>query len=167
MSTSDDKASCPGDKKSLTPEEINYRNRLYWEARSEKFRKQLKKWPRFAEIARNKMEADTLINGLRSTHSMEDEVEQLVEQLRIVVKLTAREEKIWRVIQRGVEGAAYCRELHRARVKPRKFWLSEDCPSTYPEAYREGVPWRKRIQDEKSRIKSKAELAQLVDKQKL
>jgi hypothetical protein len=77
-------------------------------------------------------------------------------------ELTEREDKIWRVIQRGVKGSEYCRELGNAGVAPRKSGIWKDCPRKYASAYLEGEPWRHRIQDEKSRIRRKAELAGLA-----
>jgi hypothetical protein len=160
LDNSDDSAIRPGDKKL---KEINRQYREFWEAESKTLKSLIKRWPDFAQLAATKIECDALVHGIRSANSIEYEVSKLFKQLGLVVKLTKREQKIWSVIQQGVEGPTYCREVHRAGVKPRKSWLDDDCPSTYPEAYREGEPWRKRIQDEKCRIKNKAELAQLVD----
>jgi hypothetical protein len=70
--------------------------------------------------------------------------------------LSERDTRIWEVIQRGVIGLQYCRELDNARIRPRKEWLSDGCPGTYQGAYQLGQPWQKRIQDEKSKITRKA-----------
>jgi hypothetical protein len=76
------------------------------------------------------------------------------------VELTSREQKIWKVIQRGSSGPQYCRELQNAGINPRKTGVWKDCHAgTYPAAYQLGEPWRHRIQDEKSKIKRKAILA--------
>jgi hypothetical protein len=72
--------------------------------------------------------------------------------------LNKREQKIWEVVQRGLKGAQYCRELHNADVRPRKSWTDRDCPGTYPSAYLE-VRWRQMVQDEKTKISRKAKLA--------
>jgi hypothetical protein len=76
------------------------------------------------------------------------------------VGLSGRETDIWKVIGRGSRGAAYCRELHNAGLRPRKSWTDDDCPRTYPGAYLDRR-WRKRIQDEKYKVSQKA-LAQLA-----
>ena len=75
-------------------------------------------------------------------------------------KLTDREQKIWEVIQRGTEGAEYSRELHNAGLRPRKGWIKRGCPGTYTAAYMDpDTHWRQMVQDEKSKISRKAELA--------
>jgi hypothetical protein len=73
--------------------------------------------------------------------------------------LSEREGKIWAVIRQGSKGLQYCRELDRVGVKPRKSGTWKGCPGTYPAAYQMGDPWRHRIQDEKSKLRRKAELA--------
>ena len=73
--------------------------------------------------------------------------------------LTLRETKIWEVIQRSVKGRIYCRELDNARIGPPRKGVWIGGPGTYLGAYDEGNPWRQRIQDEKSKIRRKAELA--------
>jgi hypothetical protein len=77
--------------------------------------------------------------------------------------LTDHEQKLWSVIQRGLKGPTYCREVHNAGARPRKEWISDGCPGTYPGAYLQGQPWTKRIQDEKSKVRHKAELAGLAN----
>lgn len=79
------------------------------------------------------------------------------------VHLTQREEKIWGVIQLGSSGSQYCRELENAGIRPPRTGIWKGCPAgTYPAAYRLGEPWRHRIQDEKSKIKRKAKLAETL-----
>jgi hypothetical protein len=73
--------------------------------------------------------------------------------------LTAREKAIWNIIQRGVKGPQYCRELDSAGIAPLRRDIWKDCPRKYESAYLQGEPWRHRIQDEKSRVRRKAELA--------
>jgi hypothetical protein len=71
-------------------------------------------------------------------------------------RLTAREKKIWEVIQRRSRGMQYCRELASAGVKPRRKWIEQEmCPSTYTGAYQNPL-WRQRINDEKTKIRRKA-----------
>lgn len=80
---------------------------------------------------------------------------------RPTIQLDDHEKKIWPVIQRGSKGPTYCRELENAGVRPRrtKFW--KDCPGNYPAAYRDPY-WRKRVQDEKSRIARKGKLSKTL-----
>jgi hypothetical protein len=70
--------------------------------------------------------------------------------------LNDREQKIWDVVKRGVKGAQYCREIHAVGVRP--VW--KNGPPTYPGAYQLGKPWCHRIQDEKYKIRRKAQLAE-------
>jgi hypothetical protein len=80
------------------------------------------------------------------------------------VTLSAHEKAVWNIIQRGLRGQTYCREVDRAGARPRKEWILDGCPGTYQGAYLLGQPWKKRIQDEKSRIQRKAELAGLANR---
>jgi hypothetical protein len=72
-------------------------------------------------------------------------------------QLSAREKKILAVIQQKVKGLQYCRELDSAGIAPLRSGVWKDCPSRkYESAYKEGQPWRHRIQREKSKVQSKA-----------
>jgi hypothetical protein len=154
--------------------ELNRRNREFWEAESKILEKTLTALPtklakELADKAAQNIECDALSYGLKSADGMEKEVDTLFEKLELDVKLTDHEKKIYKVIKRGGEnlnGKMYCREVHRAKVRPRKTWLKAGCPSSYIEAYREGEPWTKRIEGEKRRIRKKVELAQLVELKK-
>lgn len=78
--------------------------------------------------------------------------------------LTDREHKIWEVIQRGAKGLQYCRELDKACIGPPRSGVWKNCPSRkYESAYREGVPWPHRIQDEEYKVRRKAERAGLAN----
>jgi hypothetical protein len=66
-----------------------------------------------------------------------------------------RRRVIFGAIQAGDEGPEYCKTLDDRRLKIRAEWIQGGCPKTYEAAYRAGQPWRKRIQDEKSRYKTK------------
>jgi len=164
LSASDDSAKRPGKLA-----ELNRQNRKFWDALSQKVEKQLQK-PDIARRALENIERATLLGRpIRSPWSLESEVIELVPDRASGAKLTAHEQKIWKVIEQGgasLKGKMYCRELARAGVKPPMVWRDDGSPSTYPEAYAEGPPWRKRIQDEKSRIQKKGELSQLVKQKK-
>ena len=71
--------------------------------------------------------------------------------------LSGREKQLLEVIQRGLKGRAYCRELDNAHIPPRKTGVWRDCARKYVAAYDLGGPWRHRIEDEKNKIKRKAE----------
>jgi hypothetical protein len=71
--------------------------------------------------------------------------------------LTQREKKIAAVIARDLEGVQYCRELKNAGIGPPRRGVWQDGPRDYVAAYQQGEPWRHRIQDEKTKIKAKAE----------
>ena len=73
-----------------------------------------------------------------------------------------REKKISEVIQRGSKGRTYCRELDNANIQPRRDGVWRDAPRTYMAAYNQGRPWRHRIEDEKSKIRRKAEAEKLA-----
>jgi hypothetical protein len=75
-----------------------------------------------------------------------------------VAQLSAREKRIWEVVQRGAKGLHYCRELKNMHLRPPRSWVKDGCPSEYPAAYLEGQPWRHRIQDEKTKVRHKVEL---------
>jgi hypothetical protein len=52
-----------------------------------------------------------------------------------------------------LKGPGYCRAMDQAGMKPKPSWITDGCPSSYLEAYRDpDRRWRKRIQDEKSKI---------------
>jgi hypothetical protein len=64
--------------------------------------------------------------------------------------LTKRETVIFAAILMELKGLKYCSFLHDHGIKPR--W-SEPGPSTYQQGYKVGDPWRKKVQDEKTRAK--------------
>jgi len=74
------------------------------------------------------------------------------------IELSERERKISEIIQLGSRGAQYCRELHAANLRPRRSWTHKGCPGTYPGAYTD-PKWRQAINDEKSKVRRKAEVA--------
>lgn len=95
-------------------------------------------------------------------------LEQIMQIVRlspmdVVPDLSERERKIWDVIQQGATSLQYCRELDNAGIAPLRGGVWKDCPSRkYESAYMEGPPWPHRIQDEKSKIRRKAQLAGLA-----
>jgi hypothetical protein len=75
-----------------------------------------------------------------------------------------RQRVIFGAIQAGLKGLKYCHELDRKRLSVREIWIEEGCPRSYAEAYRAGEPWKKKIQDEKSRHHSTYD--ELTDKER-
>jgi hypothetical protein len=54
----------------------------------------------------------------------------------------------------GLKGMKYCSFLKDQDIRPK--W-SEPCPANYCAGYLAGHPWRKKIQDEKSRARTQME----------
>jgi hypothetical protein len=77
-------------------------------------------------------------------------------------QLMDRERRIWDVIQRGASGPQYCRELDNAGIAPPRKGIWREGPRRYEAAYKSGEPWRHWIQNEKYKIRRKAELAGLA-----
>jgi len=63
-----------------------------------------------------------------------------------------REIIIFAAILMDLKGMKYCSFLHKQGIKPK--W-SDSVPTTYPTGYQAGNPWRKKIQDEKTRAKQR------------
>jgi hypothetical protein len=82
-------------------------------------------------------------------------------------KLTKSDTVMFAAIILGLESTNYCAFLDKHGVRPN--W-SASGPSTYSKAYRDGEPWRKKIQDQKTRAKqrmsiySRPELADAIVK---
>ena len=74
-------------------------------------------------------------------------------------QLTNRERKMLEVIRRGSRGRLYCRELDNAGITPRRRGVWGEAPRTYVKTYDQGALWRHRIDDEKYKIRRKAEFA--------
>ena len=71
-----------------------------------------------------------------------------------------RDTVIFAALVRELKGKAYCAYLHERGVKPK--WESAPV-STYPRGYEAGDPWRKKIQDEKTRAKTRMDGYALSD----
>ncbi len=70
-------------------------------------------------------------------------------------KLVKRDTAIFAAIKIGLKGPQYCSFLHERGIRPK--WL-DGAPASYPQAYKDGQPWRKKIQDEKARARLRMEL---------
>jgi hypothetical protein len=68
-------------------------------------------------------------------------------------RLTKREVGIRSIINTGLKGLSYCKELDDYGVKIPEKWLIRGCPLTYEAAYKEGAPWRHSILTEKWQVK--------------
>jgi hypothetical protein len=65
-------------------------------------------------------------------------------------KLGKRDTVLFAAILRGFKGIGYCSFLEKHGIRPK--W-SESGPATYTKSYQIGDPWRKKVQDEKTRAK--------------
>lgn len=69
-------------------------------------------------------------------------------------KLPKRDAVIFAAILLGLKGPKYCVFLHERQVKPK--WCDSDSRAeSYLKSYNAGDPWRKKVQDEKTRAKSR------------
>jgi hypothetical protein len=73
-------------------------------------------------------------------------------QVRKKKKLGRRDTVIFAAILLGLEGLKYCAFLQDHGIRPK--W-SDFGPGDYPKSYQTGDPWRKKVQDEKTRAKSR------------
>lgn len=93
------------------------------------------------------LQAQALERGMRQAPSRAEESPQLSD----------RENRIWTVICQKARGRQYCRELDNAGVATPRSGVWQEGPRKYVAAYDLKEPWRHRIQDEKSKIRHKAE----------
>jgi hypothetical protein len=70
-------------------------------------------------------------------------------------KLVKRDTVIFAAIKIGLKGPQYCSFLHERGIRPK--W-PDGAPASYPLGYKDGQPWRKKIQDEKARARVRMEL---------
>jgi hypothetical protein len=84
-----------------------------------------------------------------------DAISKRVKPKAITASEKQRRRVIFGAIQAGDEGQKYCMTLDERRLKTPAEWIEGGCPNKYADAYKAGQPWRKRIQDEKSRYKKK------------
>jgi hypothetical protein len=74
---------------------------------------------------------------------------------------------IFGAIQAGDKGQKYCKTVDERKLKIPAEWIQCGCPKTYADAYKVGQPWRKRIQDEKSRYKKKYDQTPAIEREGL
>jgi hypothetical protein len=70
-------------------------------------------------------------------------------------KLVKRDTVMFAAIKIGFKGPQYCSFLHDHRIRPK--W-ADGAPVSYPQAYKMGPPWPKKIQDEKTRARARMKL---------
>jgi len=70
-------------------------------------------------------------------------------------KLVKRDTVIFAAIKIGLKGPQYCSFLHERGIRPN--W-PDGAPASYPQAYKIGAPWPKKIQDEKTRARARIKL---------
>jgi hypothetical protein len=115
--------------------------------------------------ARAQTEAETLKSG--SSFPQQAALAKIQETLAIILakvdtsprrgdstkrqrKPTKPETVMFAAILLELRGMKYCSYLHEHGIKPR--WPESDS-NTFPRAYQAGDPWRKKIQDQKTRLK--------------
>lgn len=62
---------------------------------------------------------------------------------------------IFRALQANTEGLAYCREVDRGQPFISQEWKDDGWPGSYAKAYTLDSKWKKRIQDQKSKMRNK------------
>ena len=67
-------------------------------------------------------------------------------------RLLKRDAVIFAAILLGHQGTKYCAFLHEREIRP-KWCDPESRTESYPKRYKAGDPWRKKVQDEKTRAK--------------
>jgi hypothetical protein len=92
--------------------------------------------------------------SLQSLHEKIDAVPVRKATKKTRAKPGRRDSIIFAAILLGLKGMMYCSLLKDCGVKPK--W-SEPYPINYCAGYQAGNPWRKKIQDEKSRAKARME----------
>jgi hypothetical protein len=92
--------------------------------------------------------------SLQNLHAKIDAVPFRKTSKKTRTRPSRRESTIFAAILLELKGMKYCSFLKEKGVKPK--W-PEPCPNSYCAGYLAGNPWRKKIQDEKSRAKGRME----------
>jgi hypothetical protein len=95
------------------------------------------------------------------TTPMEEQLRVLMDKLRgdkpraaKKTKLQKRDTVVFAAILLGHQATSYCEFLNKQGVRP-KWANGNPTNGSYPTSYRLGDPWRKKVQDEKTRAKSR------------
>jgi hypothetical protein len=88
-------------------------------------------------------------------------------QKKLTKAETQRRAAIFGAIQARDKALKYCKTLDDRKLPIPADWIQDGCPKTYAAAYGAGQPWRKRIQDEKSRYQKKYDLTQPAERENL
>lgn len=95
----------------------------------------------------------------RDVASLKPLLESLLQKFELSKRRTAKKTKlqkrdavIFSAILLGHRGIRYCTYLHAHEVKP-KWYDPESGIESYPKSYQAGDPWRKKVQDEKTRAR--------------
>jgi len=92
--------------------------------------------------------------GLRATVDVAASIHPAMTKRVRKQPLTEAEKVISEAIKDNRKAERYCAYLDMNNIKPPKAWIDEFCPQSYVKAYKNPL-WRKRIQDQKSRVKRK------------
>jgi hypothetical protein len=90
--------------------------------------------------------------SLTSLHAKFDAIMSGKAKKKTKRKLRRRDTIIFAAIVKGKKGAEYCNFLNDHAIKPG--WR-DGRPASYPRAYELGEPWRKKVQDEKTRAQTR------------
>jgi hypothetical protein len=92
---------------------------------------------------------------------MEEQLSALIDKLAgekrrraSKIKLQKRDTVVFAAILLGHQATSYCEFLHKQGVRP-KWANGNSANGSYPVSYQSGDPWRKKVQDEKTRAKTR------------
>lgn len=91
------------------------------------------------------------VKNLSTKHEMKRRVRSIWPPKKAKPIELKRLKRIRVVIDQGLRGIRYCKELDRDGVNPKRDWLADGCPNSYVLAYAD-KKWRKKIQHEKWRV---------------
>jgi hypothetical protein len=101
--------------------------------------------PQNAALAKVEELLQSLLARVRSVPAPEP-----IKKGRTRQKPGKRDTVLFAAILRGFKGVNYCLFLEKHKIKPK--W-TDSGPATYTKSYQIGHPWRKKVQDEKTRAK--------------
>jgi len=92
---------------------------------------------------------------------MEEQLSALMDKLASEKRRSAKKTKlqkrdivVFAAILLGHQAISYCEFLHKQGVRPK--WANGNSSNgSYPASYHSGNPWRKKVQDEKTRAKTR------------
>lgn len=149
-----------------------WNTKLEIDARDNEYQQQLAREREY----KDKKEREREAQAIRATAPSSPQVSLVAISSRREVKHKAialtvyekqRRKVIFGAIQARDKGPKYCKTLDGRKLAIPAEWIQDGCPNTYADAYKRGQPWRKRIQDEKSRYKKKYDETSAAESEKL